>query len=419
MTEYQLPKTYDFKATEPRMYAMWERGAYFQPSNDPGKPCFDPAKKPFVISIPPPNVTGELHLGHVMFVAMEDLMIRYQRMKGVPALWVPGTDHAGIATQLRVEKDLLRTEEVTREELGREKFLERAWAWKAKYHDIITSQVRKIGASCDWERERFTLDEGLSRAVREAFVRLYEKGLIYRGPRLINWSPGLKTAVSDLEVEYSEEPGSLYYFKYMLADESGEYIPVATTRPETILADTAVAVHPQDERYQKFIGRQVSVPMLGRSIPVIADEYVTREFGTGALKITPGHDPNDYAIGQRHNLPVLSMLDREAKVTATGGPYAGMDRFECRKKLWADMKGAGLVIKEEAYTLNVPRSQRGGEIVEPMISEQWFVKIQPLAGPALQAVRDGRITIIPERFEKVYYNWMENIKDWCISRQLW
>ena len=426
MTEYQLPKAYDFRSTEARIYELWEKGGYFKPANDPNQPDFDPTKKPFVISIPPPNVTGELHLGHVMFVAMEDLMIRYHRMKGIPTLWVPGTDHAGIATQLQVEKDLLRTEEVTREELGREKFIERAWAWKAKYHSIITGQIRKIGASCDWERERFTLDDGLSKAVREAFVRLYEKGLIYRGPRLINWSPGLKTAVSDLEVEYSEEPGKLYYFKYMLAGEgdrsvapTNEFIPVATTRPETILGDTAVAVHPEDERYQKFIGQKVTVPMLGREIPVIADDYVDREFGTGALKITPGHDPNDYAIGQRHGLTVLSMLDREAKVTEIGGPYAGLDRFECRKKLWADMQAAGLVIKEEPYALNVPRSQRGGEIIEPMISEQWFVTIAPLAEAALAAVKDGRITIIPERFEKVYYNWMENIKDWCISRQLW
>ena len=417
--KYDLPKAYDFKSTEPRIYEMWEKGGYFKPSNDPNQPDFDPTKKPFVISIPPPNVTGELHLGHVMFVAMEDLMIRYHRMKGIPTLWVPGSDHAGIATQLQVEKDLLRTEEVTREELGREKFVERVWSWKVKYHSLIMGQIRKIGASCDWSRERFTLDDGLSKAVREAFVRLYEKGLVYRGPRLINWSPGLKTAVSDLEVEYSEEPGTLYYFKYMLAGSNDEFIPVATTRPETILGDTAVAVHPDDPRYQKFVGRRVIVPMLGRAIPVIADEYVTREFGTGALKITPGHDPNDYEIGQRHGLPVLSMLDREAKVTQVGGPYAGLNRFECRKKLWADMRAAGLVIKEEPYTLNIPRSQRGGEIVEPMISEQWFVEIKPLAEPALTAVRDGRIRIIPEHFEKVYYNWMENIKDWCISRQLW
>ena len=418
MTEYQLPKTYDFKSTEPRIYEMWEKGGYFKPSNDPNQPGFDPSKKPFVISIPPPNVTGELHIGHVMFVALEDLMIRYHRMKGIPSLWVPGTDHAGIATQLQVEK-LLALEGLTREQIGRQAFEKRTWQWKEKYGGIITGQIRKIGASCDWSRERFTLDEGLSKAVREAFVRLYEKGLIYRGPRLINWSPGLKTAVSDLEVEYSEKPGKLYYFKYMLAGSTAEYIPVATTRPETILGDTAVAVHPDDERYQKYIGRKVIVPMLGREIPVIADEYVTREFGTGALKITPGHDPNDYEIGQRHGLPVLSILDREARVTAIGGPYAGLDRFDCREKLWADMQAAGLVIKEEPYTVNVPHSQRGGEIIEPMISEQWFVKIQPLAEAALNAVRAGSITIVPERFEKVYYNWLENIKDWCISRQLW
>ncbi len=276
-----------------------------------------------------------------------------------------------------------------------------------------------MGASCDWDRTRFTLDEGLSKAVREAFVRLYDKGLIYRGPRMINWSPGLKTAVSDLEVEYSEEPGILYFFKYMLADDSGDYIPVATTRPETILADTAVAVHPHDPRYMQFIGRKVIVPILGREVPVIADEYVDREFGTGALKITPGHDPNDYAIGQRFNLPVLSMLDESAHVTSTGGPYEGMDRFACRKKIWADMTLAGLVIKEQPYTLNVPRTQRGGEIVEPMISTQWFVKIKPMAEAGIEAVRNGSITIVPERFTKVYYNWLENIQDWCISRQLW
>ena len=419
MRKDELPKAYDFKNTEARIYAMWEVGGYFKPSNDPNLPGFDPDRKPFVISIPPPNVTGELHLGHVLFVAMEDLMVRYHRMKGIPSLWVPGSDHAGIATQLQVEK-MLRKEGTSREVVGRDEFVRRTWEWKRKYGGMITNQIRRIGASCDWERERFTLDEGLSKAVREAFVRLYEKELIYRGPRLINWSPGLKTAVSDLEVEYSEEAGTLYYFKYMLADSSSaEYIPVATTRPETILADTAVAVHPEDERYQKFIGRQVLVPMLGRSIPVIADEYVTREFGSGALKITPGHDPNDYEIGMRHNLPVLSMLDSEARVTEVGGQYEGLDRFECRTKIWADMHAAGLTIKEQPHTLNVPRSQRGGEIIEPMISTQWFVKIQPLADAAIEAVKDGRIRILPERFEKVYFNWLENIKDWCISRQLW
>jgi valyl-tRNA synthetase len=418
MSEFDLPKIYDFKATEERLYAWWEESGFFEPWNDPRKPGFDPSIRPFVITIPPPNVTGELHLGHAMFLAMEDLMIRHQRMKGVPTLWVPGTDHAGIATQLQVEKELA-SEGLTRDQIGREEFLRRAWAWKEKYGGIITRQIRRMGSSCDWTRERFTLDAGLSRAVREAFVRLYEKGLIYRGPRMINWSPGLRTAVSDLEVEYSQEQGTLYYFKYVLADNPDEYIPVATTRPETILGDTAVAVHPDDPRYQKFVGRQVRVPILGRIIPVIADAYVDREFGTGALKITPGHDPNDYEIGQRHKLAIISVLDETAHINREGGPYAGLDRFEARERLWEDMRAQGLVIKEEPYLMNVPRSQRGGEIVEPMISTQWFVRIKPLAEPAIAAVREGRIRIIPERFTKVYYNWMENIQDWCISRQLW
>ena len=418
MTEELLSKTYDFHSVEQRLYQMWEEKGYFKPANDPSAPDFDPTKKPFVISIPPPNVTGELHLGHAMFVSMEDLMIRYNRMKGVPTLWVPGTDHAGIATQMLVEKALAK-EGLKRDEIGREEFLRRTWEWKEKYGDRITHQVRRLGASCDWTRERFTLDEGLSRAVREAFVTLYEKGLIYRGPRMINWSPALRTAVSDLEVEYSEEPGFLYYFKYMLADNSGDYIPVATTRPETILGDTAVAVHPEDERYQKFLGKEVIVPILGRHIPVIADEYVDREFGTGAVKITPAHDPNDYAIGQNHSLQFINILNKDASINEAGGPYAGMDRFACRKKLWEDMRALDLVIKEQPYTLNVPRSQRGGEIVEPMISTQWFVKIQPLAEKALAAVQTGETRIVPERFTKVYYNWLENIRDWCISRQLW
>ena len=418
MSENVLPKAYDFSSTERRLYQWWEASGFFKPANDPNKAGFNPAIKPFVISIPPPNVTGELHLGHAMFVAMEDLMIRYHRMKGIPTLWVPGSDHAGIATQLQVERALLR-EGLTREQIGREEFVRRAWEWKEKYGGIIFQQIRRLGASCDWERTRFTLDEGLSRAVREAFVRLYEKGLIYRGPRLINWSPGLRTAVSDLEVEYSEEPGTLYYFKYMLVDGSGEYIPVATVRPETILGDTAVAVHPEDERYQKYIGQTVLVPILGRAIPVIADEYVDRKFGTGALKITPGHDPNDYRIGLEHRIEIISVLDEFARINKNGGIYEGMDRFECRKKLWEDMRAAGLVIKEQPYTLNVPRSQRGGEIIEPMLSTQWFVRIQPLAQAALETVRDGRIRIVPERFTKVYYNWLENIQDWCISRQLW
>ncbi len=418
MTKHELPKAYDFKSTEARIYAMWEAGGFFKPHNDPNRADFDPNVKPFVISIPPPNVTGELHLGHAMFVSVEDLMIRYHRMKGYSTLWVPGTDHAGIATQLMVERDLLQKEEVTREELGRDEFVKRTWEWKHKYGGIITNQIRRLGASCDWDRERFTLDDGLSRAVREAFVRLYEKGLIYRGPRLINWSPGLKTAVSDLEVEYEEEEVTLYYFKYMLKD-SNEYIPVATIRPETILGDTAVAVHPDDERYKKSIGKSAIVPILNREIPVIADEYVSMEFGTGALKITPGHDPNDYAIAQKHNLPIISVLDKEAKVNENGGRYKGQDRFDARKNFWADMRSVGLVIKEEPYRTTIPRSQRGGEIVEPMISEQWFVNMESLAKAGLDAVRDDRIKIVPERFEKVYFNWLENIKDWCISRQLW
>jgi valyl-tRNA synthetase len=414
----ELAKAYEFKEVEQRLYKWWESSGYFSPNNDPKSPDFDPEKKPYVISIPPPNVTGGLHLGHAMFVAMEDLMIRYHRMKGEPTLWVPGVDHAGIATQLQVEK-MLAAQGRKREEIGRDAFEKEVWAWKEEYGGQITRQIRRLGASCDWTRERFTLDDGLSIAVREAFVRLYEKGLIYRGPRMTNWSPGLKTAVSDLEVEYVEEPGTLYYFKYCLADDPQDYIPVATTRPETILGDSAVAVHPDDERYQKYIGRKVLVPILGRQIPVIADEYVDREFGTGSLKITPAHDPNDYEIGLRHNLDFISILDKDAVINENGGPYQGLDRFACRKKIWADMKEAGLVIKEQPYTHTVPRSQRGGEIIEPMITTQWYVRMESLAKAGLQAVQEGKISIVPERFTKVYFNWLENIQDWCISRQLW
>ena len=413
-----ISKRYDFKSVESRLYKFWEENGYFKPVNDPNQPGHDPTKKPYVISIPPPNVTGVLHLGHVLFVSLEDLMIRHQRMKGVPTLWLPGTDHAGIATQHQVEMKL-KEDGTSREEIGRNRFLEETWEWKEEHGGRIVEQIRRLGASCDWSRERFTLDNGLSRAVREAFVRLYEKGLIYRGPRLINWSPTLQTAVSDLEVEHAEEQTKLYYFKYRLADQPDEFIPVATTRPETILADTAVAVHPDDARFRKFIGKKALVPILGREIPVIADEYVSMEFGTGALKITPGHDPNDYEIGQRHDLEILSMLDKSAHVTEVGGPYQGLDRFVAREKLWADMKDAGLVIKEEDYLHQVPRAQRGGEIIEPMISTQWFVDIAPLAEQALQVVKEGQIEIVPERFKKIYYNWLENIQDWCISRQLW
>ena len=413
-----MAKAYDFKNTEERIYGWWEKSGFFQPSNDPNKPDFDPTKKPFVISIPPPNITGELHLGHAMFVSVEDLMIRYHRMKGEPTLWVPGSDHAGISTQLQVEK-ALEQEGTSREAIGRDAFIQRTWDWKQKYGSIITRQIRRLGASCDWTRERFTLDEGLSRAVREAFVTLFEKGLIYRGPRLVNWSPRLHTAVSDLEVEHSQEPGTLYYFKYRFSDDPDRFLTVATTRPETILGDTAVAVHPDDPRFTQFVGRKVLVPIQNRAIPIIADSHVDKEFGGGALKVTPAHDPDDYEIAQRHDLELINILNRDMTINENGEPYQGLDRFECRKQLWNDMKAQGLIIKEEPYQLNVPRSQRGGEIIEPMISEQWFVKIKPLAEAGIQAVRDGRITIIPEHFEKVYFNWMENIQDWCISRQLW
>ncbi len=418
MTSFEMPKTYDPGASERRIYDWWEQSGWFKPE------IAGPDAQPFVISIPPPNITGELHLGHAMFVSLEDLMIRYKRMRGYAALWVPGYDHAGIATQLQVEKMLAR-EDIRRQDIGRAEFLRRTWEWKEKYGGHIVRQLRRLGASCDWDRLRFTMDEGLSRAVREAFVRLYRMGLIYRGEYLVNWSPGLQTAVSDLEVEYSEEDATLYYFKYPIAganldDGPGKgYIPVATTRPETILGDTAVAVHPDDERYRHLIGATCLVPILKRTIPVIHDTYVDMAFGTGALKITPGHDPNDFEIGQRHGLPIIGVLDKDARVNAAGGPYAGMDRFEARKKLWADMEAAGLTLKTEAYRTQVPRSQRGGEIVEPMVSTQWFVKIKPMADMGLEAVRAGRIEIIPERFTKVYYNWLENIRDWCISRQLW
>ncbi len=405
-----MPKNFAFAESEPRIYERWEKNGWFKPE------AASPDAEPYVISMPPPNVTGALHTGHALFTTLEDLMIRYERMRGKAALWVPGTDHAGIATQLQVEK-MLRDEGTSREAVGREEFLARTWAWKEKYGGTITRQLRRLGASCDWDRERFTLDDGLSNAVQEVFIRLYEQGLIYRGPRLVNWSPGLQTAVSDLEVEREEEQGKLYYFKYPV--EGGEFVPVATTRPETILGDTAVCVHPEDDRYRHLIGKTAYVPVLNRPIPVIADAYVDREFGTGALKITPAHDFNDYEISQRHNLRLINVLNKDATMNANAGPYEGLDRFVCREKLWADMTALGLTIKVTDHTYIVPRSQRGGEVVEPMLSTQWFVKIQPLAEKALAAVRDGRIKIVPDRFEKVYFHWLENIEDWCISRQLW
>lgn len=406
----EMPKAYDFRSTEERLYQWWEENGWFKPEARPAN------AKPFVISIPPPNVTAELHMGHAMFAALEDLMIRRARMQGRAALWVPGVDHAGIATQLQVEK-LLRKEGTSRQEIGRDEFLRRTWSWKEKYGNYITGQLRRLGASCDWDRERFTLDEGLSAAVREAFVRLYRMGLIYQDEYLVNWSPGLQTAVSDLEVEYNEEQGLLYYFNYPVLD--GGYLPVATTRPETILGDTAVAVHPDDNRFAEFIGRTALVPILNREIPIIADDYVDMAFGTGALKITPGHDPNDFEIGRRHGLEIISVMNKDATMAEPAGPYAGLDRFEARSRLWSDMEAAGLVIKTEPYTLNVPRSQRGGEIVEPMISKQWFVNVKPMAEMALAAVHSGRITIVPDHFIKTWDNWLTKIRPWCISRQLW
>jgi len=410
MTTRQMPKTFDFKEAESRLYRWWQDHGYFKPEIAP------PDAEPFVISMPPPNVTGRLHIGHALTDTIEDLMIRYERMRGKAALWVPGQDHAGIATQLQVEK-MLRDQGTSREEIGREEFLARTWEWKEKYGGEIVEQIKRLGCSCDWDRLRFTLDEGLSNAVLEVFVRLYDEGLIYRGPRLVNWSPGLKTAVSDLEVERDEEQGKLYFFNYPLED--GGFIPVATTRPETILGDTAVAVHPEDERYKHLIGKRALVPMLNRAIPVIGDEYVEREFGTGALKVTPAHDFNDYEMGKKHDLPLINIMNRDATINANGGQYAGLDRFVCREKLWADMTLAGMTIEVKDHTMVVPRSQRGGEVVEPMISTQWFLKIKPLADKAIAAVRNGDIQIVPERFDKVYYHWMENIEDWCISRQLW
>jgi len=407
----EMPKTYDFESTESRLYHWWEENGWFKPE------AAGEDAAPFVISIPPPNVTGALHQGHAMFVTVEDLMIRHARMKGYAALWVPGSDHAGIATQLQVER-LLESVGTSRAAVGREEFLRRTWEWKEKYGGRIVEQLRRLGASCDWDRERFTLDEGLSRAVREAFVRWYEQGLIYRGTRMINWSPNLQTAVSDLEVERVEQQGTLYYFKYPIQG-TDEYLPVATTRPETILGDTAVAVHPEDERYQPYIGRTALVPMLNRPIPIIADEYVDREFGTGALKVTPGHDPNDYTIGIKHELEIISILNKDMTLNEHAGPYAGLNRFEARDRLWADMGHAGLVLKEEPYTHIVPVAQRGGELIEPMLSTQWFVDMSAPAKLALDAVNSGRIQIVPERFVKVWNHWLENIEPWCISRQLW
>lgn len=409
MNGEEMSRVYDPRDTEERLYEFWEERGYFTPKID-----WD--RKPFTIVIPPPNITGELHHGHAMFIAFEDLMIRYHRMRGEPTLWLPGSDHAGISTQNVVEKELAK-EGLTRYDVGRERFEEMLWEWTEEYGSIITHQLRRLGASCDWTRERFTLDEGLSRAVREAFVNLYRKGLIYRGEYIINWCPRCQTALSDLETLHEDEAGRLYYVRYPL--EEGGYIEVATTRPETILGDTAVAVNPGDERHASMVGKIAILPVLGRRIPIIADDLVDPEFGTGAVKVTPGHDPNDYDIGERHNLDTVNIMNLDATLNEEAGPYAGMDRYQAREKLVEDLREQGLLIKTEPHIHAPGRCQRCHTMVEPLVSEQWFVRIKPLAEPAIEAVRDGRIEIIPGRFTKVYYNWMENIRDWCISRQLW
>jgi valyl-tRNA synthetase len=432
LNDIDLNKPYDPQQVETPTYEWWEESSFFAPSDTAPRPSF-------TISIPPPNITGELHLGHAMFITIEDLIIRWRRMQGYKTLWVPGTDHAGIATQLQIEK-MLQSEGTSRTAIGREEFLRRTWQWKEKYGGEITSQLRRMGASCDWSRERFTLDEGLSRAVHTAFKRLYDDGLIYRGTYMINWSPNLGTAVSDLEVEYETRQGSLWYVQYPLlptespdaaslpagAWRSGEwakgatdYITVATTRPETILGDTAVAVNPDDERYTHLVGRYAVLPALGRRIPIIADEYVDPEFGTGAVKITPAHDPNDYEVGKRHNLPMINIMNPDASLNEQAGPYAGQDRFDGRKALVQDLEHEGLLVKVMPHTSSIGISQRGGEVVEPLLSEQWFVRARPLAEKALASVQEGRTRIIPDYFERVYAHWMENIQDWCISRQLW
>jgi len=406
----EMPKAYDPKKVEERLYQFWMERGYFTPK-------IDPKKKPFVIIMPPPNVTGELHLGHALTATIEDIMIRWHRMKGDPTLWLPGIDHAGIAAQVMVERQLAQ-EGLTRHDLGRERFLERMWQWVEKYRRIMTEQHKRLGASCDWTRERFTLDEGPSRAVRTTFVRLYEKGLIYRGERIINWCPRCTSALSDLEVEHKEMPSYLYYIRYPLANEGG-FITVATTRPETILGDTAVAVNPDDPRFRGLAGKRAILPVINREIPIIADSAVDPAFGTGAVKVTPAHDPVDFEIAERHRLPLVNIMNQDASMNENAGPYRGLDRFACREAILADLKREGLLVKIEPYSHSVGHCCRCNTMIEPMVSKQWFVKIAPLAARAIDAVVDGKITIIPERFTKVYLNWLENIRDWCISRQLW
>ena len=406
----ELAKAYEPKEVEDRIYDFWMKGKYFHAE-------VDPKKKPYTIVIPPPNITGQLHLGHAMDETLQDTLIRWRRMQGYSALWLPGTDHASIATEAKIV-EAMRKEGITKEEIGRKKFLERAWAWKDQYGGRIVEQLKKLGSSCDWDRLRFTMDEGCNKAVNHVFKKLYDKGLIYRGKRIINWCPHCKTSISDAEVVFEEKEGSFWHLRYPLSDGSG-YIELATTRPETMLGDTAVAVHPDDERYKALVGKTVILPLVNKEIPIIADSYVEQDFGTGVVKITPAHDPNDFEVGLRHNLPVINVMDDGGVINENGGKYAGMPALEARKQIVKDLDEAGFLIKIEPIKHNVGTCYRCGTVVEPRVSTQWFVRMEPLAKPAIDAVKDGDIRFIPERMDKVYYNWMENIKDWCISRQLW
>ena len=407
----ELPKTYDPKSVEDKLYKFWVDSGFFHAE-------VNPDKKPYTIVIPPPNVTGQLHMGHAFDETLQDILIRTKRMQGYEALWMPGTDHAGIATQIKVEENLRKEEGLTRYDLGREEFLKRVWAWKDKFGSRIISQLKKLGTSCDWDRERFTMDEGCSKAVREVFVNLYNKGLIYKGHRIINWCPHCATALSDAEVEYETQPGKLWHIRYPLADGSGDLV-VATTRPETFMGDTGVAVNPNDERYKHLIGKTCILPIMNREIPIFGDEYVDMEFGTGCVKVTPCHDPNDFEMGQRHNLEQILVFNEDATVNANGGKYEGMDRYECRKAVVKDLEEGGWLVKIEDHEHNVGTCYRCGTTVEPMTSAQWFVKMAPLAKPAMDVVNEGKTKFVPDRFSKTYLRWMENVHDWCISRQLW
>ena len=409
----ELPKVYEPQAVEQKIYAFWEQGNYFHAEVDRSK-----KKKPFSIVMPPPNVTGQLHMGHALDCTLQDILTRYKRMQGYSALWMPGTDHAGIATQIKVEEELRKNEGLSRYDLGRERFLERVWAWKEKYGSRIVQQQKRMGVSCDWERSRFTMDEGCSRAVRETFCKLYEKGLIYKGSRIINWCPHCLTALSDAEVEYADKPGHLWYIRYPLTDGSGDIV-VATTRPETMLGDTGVAVNPEDPTQKDKIGKTCILPLVGREIPIVGDEYCEIGFGTGAVKMTPAHDPNDFEVGLRHKLEVIRVIADDGTINENGGAYEGLDRYACRKQIVADLEAAGYLVKTEPYSHNVGTCYRCHNDVEPLISAQWFVKMAPLAKEALRVVNDGTIRFVPERFAKTYTNWMENVHDWCISRQLW